>query len=131
MSEANKRVMRDMFAALSAGDGEGFLGRLADDVRWTIHGTTKYSGRYNGKADAADRLLGRLGAQLSGGLTVVVDDMVAEGDLVVGRGRGLSRTTDGQEYNNEYCWWYRIVDGKVVEIIEYLDTELVTTVLGP
>ncbi|MEW6472183.1 MAG: nuclear transport factor 2 family protein [Actinomycetota bacterium] len=130
MSEANKQVMRDMFAALSAGDAEGFLGRLADDVQWTIRGTTKYSGLYDGKADAAERLLGRLGQQLGGGLTVVVDDMVAEGDWVVGRGRGLSRTTDGQDYNNEYCWWYRIADGKVVEIIEYLDTELVVTVLG-
>lgn len=130
MSDANKQLMRDMFAALSAGDADGFLGPLADDVQWTIHGTTKYSGLYDGKADAAKRLLGVLGGQLDGGLAVVVDDMVADGDWVVGRGRGLSRTTTGNDYNNEYCWWYRIVDGKVVEIIEYLDTELVTTVLG-
>ena len=129
MSKSNKQVMADMFAALSAGDADGFLGPLADDVQWTIHGTTKFSGLYDGKADAAERLLGRLGAQL-GGLTVLVDDMVAEGDWVVGRGRGQARTATGQEYDNEYCWWYRIVDGTVVEIIEYLDTELVTTVLG-
>lgn len=109
MSDANKQLMRDMFAALSAGDADGFLGPLAD---------------------AANRLLGGLGGQLDGGLTVLVDDMVADGDWVVGRGRGLSRTTPGSDYNNEYCGWYRIVDGKVVEIIEYLDTELVTTVLG-
>ncbi|HEV3363354.1 MAG TPA: nuclear transport factor 2 family protein [Acidimicrobiia bacterium] len=130
MSEANKQVMRDMFAALSAGDAEGFLGRMADDVQWTIQGTTKYSGLYNGTTDAATRLFGGLGAQLEGGLTVVVDDIVAEGDWVVGRGRGVSRTTTGHHYNNEYCWWYRIIDGTVVEIIEYLDTDLVTTVLG-
>ena len=49
---------------------------------------------------------------------------------MVGRGRGHARTPSGDDYNNEYCWWYRIVDGKVAEIIEYLDTELVTTVLG-
>lgn len=103
---------------------------MADDVQWTIHGTTKYSGLYDGKADAANRLLGRLSGQLAGGLRVEVDEMVAEGDRVVARGRGLSRTTTGQEYNNEYCWWYRIAGGKVVEIVEYLDTELVTTVLG-
>ena len=61
---------------------------------------------------------------------MVVDDVVADGDWVVGRGRGLCRTTSGSDYTNEYCWWYRIVDGTVVEIIEYLDTELVTTILG-
>ena len=66
MSEANKQVMRDMLAALSAGDAEGFLGPMADDVQWTIQGTTKYSGLYNGKADAVERLLGRLGEQLEG-----------------------------------------------------------------
>ena len=131
MSEPNMQTMRGMFAALSAGDADGFLGPMADDVQWTIHGTTKYSGLYDGKADAAERLLGRLGGQLSGGLTVVVDEIVADGDWVVARGRGQSRTTDGQDYSNEYCWWYRIVDGRVVEIIEYLDTDLVTTVLGP
>ncbi len=98
-------------------------------MQWTIHGTTKYSGLYNGKADAADRLLGSLSGQL-GGLKVVLDEMVAEGDWVVGRGRGIALTTTGQEYNNEYCWWYRIVNGTVVEIIEYLDTELVTNLLG-
>ena len=130
MSETNKQVMLEMFAALSKGDAEGFLGPLADDVQWTIHGTTKYSGLYDGKADAANRLLGRLGGQLVGGLTVVVDEIVAEGNWVVGRGRGISQTTTGQEYNNEYCWWYRIVNGTVVEIIEYLDTELVTNILG-
>ena len=129
MSDANKQVMRDMFAALSAGDAEGFLGPLADDVQWTIQGTTKYSGLYDGKADAASRLLAGLGAQLVN-LTVVLDDIVAAGEWVVGRGRGVARTPAGDDYNNEYCWWYRIVDGKVVEIIEYLDTELVNTVLG-
>ena len=130
MSDSNKQLMRDMFAALSAGDAEGFLGPMADDVQWTIHGTTKFSGLYNGKADATERLLGRLGGQLSGGLTVTVDEVVAEGDWVVARGRGESRSLDGRDYNNEYCWWYRIIDGQVVEIIEYLDTELVTTILG-
>ena len=130
MSEANKQVMREMFRGAVGGRRRGVPGPTGDDEQWTIHDTTKYSGLYDGKADAANRLLGRLGQQLAGGLTVVVDDMVAEGDTVVGRGRGLSRTTNGVDYNNEYCWWYRIVDGKVVEITEYLDTDLVTTVLG-
>ena len=130
MSDINKQLMRDMFAALSKGDAEGFVGPLADDVQWTIHGTTKYSGLYDGKADAATRLLGGLGGEFPDGISVVVDDIVSAGDWVVGRGRGHARTVSGDDYDNAYCWWYRIVDGKVVEIIEYLDTELVTTLLG-
>jgi ketosteroid isomerase-like protein len=35
----------------------------------------------------------------------------------------------GKPYNNNYCCIYRIVGGKLQELTEYLDTELVTAVL--
>jgi len=33
-------------------------------------------------------------------------------------------------YNNTYCNVYRIADGKIRQLTEYLDTELVTTAFG-
>ena len=45
----NKKLIQDMFAELSKGNAPAFLNALADDVRFTIIGTTKYSGTCNGK----------------------------------------------------------------------------------
>jgi enamine deaminase RidA (YjgF/YER057c/UK114 family) len=56
--------------------------------------------------------------------------IIAEGDHVVVEGRGCVTTKAGLPYNNSYCWIYRIAEGKIKEITEYLDTELVTAALG-
>jgi ketosteroid isomerase-like protein len=39
-------------------------------------------------------------------------------------------TKTGHPYNNTYCIVMRIDDGKVAEIDEYADTELVTSAFG-
>lgn len=43
---------------------------------------------------------------------------------------GKATTKAGKPYNNTYCQVYRITDGKVREVTEYLDTELVTSAFG-
>ena len=68
--------------------------------------------------------------ELDGGLEVTPDSFVAEGDTVVMQGRGRSKTKSGKPYNNSYCQVFRIAGGKVKEITEYLDTELVTQAFG-
>jgi len=66
----NKEIVRNMFAELSKGNPEGFLDEMADDVRFTIIGTTKFSGTCNGKQELISKVLGPLSAQLEGGLTI-------------------------------------------------------------
>lgn len=128
--EANKQHLREMAAAISAGDLDKYLDGLADDVRWTIIGTTAFSGVYAGKHDVVNRLFSRLGEVLEGGIEVSYGDMVGEGDVVVAEARGKAKTKSGADYNNTYCLVYRFAGGKVAEITEYLDTELVTKALG-
>ena len=55
---------------------------------------------------------------------------MAEDDRVVALTSGKAETVDGQPYNNKYCHVIRIQHGRFVEVIEYLDTELVTEVFG-
>ena len=119
-----------MFAELSRGNGAGYLDRLADDVRFTVMGSTKYSGTFNGKGEVVEKLLTPLMSQLEGGLSLTVDGMVAEGDTVVVQARGRSTTKSGKPYNNRYCQLFRVEGGKVKAITEYLDTELVTQTFG-
>jgi ketosteroid isomerase-like protein len=126
----NKDLIRNMMAELGKGNAQAFLGAMADDVRFTIMGTTKFSGTYNGKQDVVNKLLGPLTAQLEGGLTITPDNFIAEGDFVAMLARGNSKAKNGKSYNNHYCQIFRVANGKVQEITEYLDTELVTSVFG-
>jgi len=126
----NKQLIQNMFAELSKGNAEAFLGSMADDVRFTIIGTTKYSGTFNGKQELVAKLLGPLTAQLEGGISLTPDNFIAEGDYVAMQARGKATTKTGKSYNNTYCQVFRIAKGKVQEVTEYLDTELVTSAFG-
>ena len=129
--EANKRLVREAYQAVSAGDVEGFLGRLADDARWTMYGTHRFARTFSGKADILANLFGPLGETLAGGIVIELSNLVAEGDVVVVEARGKSATKTGGTYNNTYCNVLTLRNGKIAEVREYLDTELVTKVFGP
>lgn len=126
----NKELIRNMFAELSKGNGEAFLGTLADDVCYTIIGTSKYSSTFNGKQDLINRLLGPLTAQLEGGIALTPDNLIAEGEFVAMQAHGKAQSKNGVAYDNTYCHVFRIVGGRVKEVAEYLDTELVTRAFG-
>jgi hypothetical protein len=56
--------------------------------------------------------------------------MIAEGDWVVEEMESFARLDDGTVYNNWHCFLYKVLDGKIVETKEYLDTHHVWVVLG-
>jgi ketosteroid isomerase-like protein len=126
----NKKLIQDMFAELSKGNAQAFLNNMADNVKFTIIGTTKYSGTCNGKQELISKVLQPLTAQLEGGLTITPENFIADGDYVAMQARGKSNTKSGGTYNNTYCQVFRIANGKVQEVTEYLDTELVTKAFG-
>ena len=130
MSTDNKKVVESLFVELSRGNGEGYLAGLADDVEFTIEGSTKFSGTFRGKQDVVQRLLTPLMNELEGGLVITVDRLIADGDTVVAQAHGRSTTKSGKPYNNRYCQVFRVAGGKVKSITEYLDTELVTQAFG-
>ena len=71
-----------------------------------------------------------MGAQLEGPLTITADNLIGEGDFVVVQSHGRSNTRKGVAYDNTYCHVFRIAGGKIREVTEYLDTELVTRAVG-
>jgi hypothetical protein len=124
----NKEVVRQLREAKGL---EPMLATMADDVRWTIIGTTKYSHVMNGKQEIIDKLLKPIFAQLESMGSNHIDNVIAEGDYVVLQQHATGRTTkSGHSYNNTYCLVYKVIEGKIKEITEYLDTELVTAAFG-
>ncbi len=128
--EENKQLVRDTWGAVSKGDVEGFMARLADDVTWTFFGSHRFAGTFRGKDELVAKLFTPLGEVLADGIKVHIDTLTAEGERVVLEARGEAQTKDGRAYNNSYCIVVTVRDGRVSQVREYLDAELVTRVFG-
>jgi hypothetical protein len=126
----NKQVITNMFAELARGNGAAFLDTMADVIKYTPQGRTKFSSTMNGKQEVMAKLLGPLGAALDGGIALTPYNFIAEGDYVVMLANGKATAKGGKPYNNSYCHVFRIAGGKVTEINEFLDTALVDEVFG-
>jgi uncharacterized protein len=121
----NKKMIRDAFDAWSRGDGRGFFKLVADDVQWTVIGSTPISRTYTSKSDFRNALRA-MSEHLAGELKVVVRDVIAEGDKVAVQFESHATGKNGTAYDQTYCWILRMADGRAREVIAYLDTELVT-----
>jgi len=131
METANKQLLRHVYAEISKGNVQPLLDSLADDVEWTIIGSTALSGTSRGKQEVIDKLLKPVRARLADGPIVFQPErFIAEGEYVVMQAEGRATALSGKPYNNTYCIVCRIVDGKVKEMVDYIDTELITSALG-
>jgi len=126
----NKQVITNMFAEISKGNAAAFMDAMADDIKYTLQGRTKFSGTMNGKQQVMEKLLGPLGAALEGGIAITPYNFIAEGDYVAMLSNGNATTKSGKHYNNSYCHVFKVIGGKVKEINEYLDTALVDEAFG-
>jgi hypothetical protein len=127
----NKRLLQDIFTETAKGNGRPFVAAMAEDVTWTIIGSTSWSKTYRGKKAVLTELLGPLNAQLANGNTITAHRFIAEGDQVVVEGRGHNTTKTGKPYQNSYCWVFRLSEGQVIELVEYTDTALIESALQP
>lgn len=126
----NKRALQVAFASLAKGDGRPFVDLWAEDFCWTIIGTTKWSKTYRGKESVLKNLMAPLFSRFATQYTNTAIRFIAEDEYVVVECRGNVQTKEGQRYDNTYCYVCRMADGQLKELTEYLDTELVTKVLG-
>lgn len=127
--QENKAILASVFAETAKGNGRAFIETLADDVRWTIIGSTPWSKTYAGKASVINDLLRPLGRQLGGASIIKAHNLIAEGDQVVVQATGHNTTVTGRRYENTYCWVIRMGEGKIRELAEYADTQLIVSAL--
>lgn len=126
---SNKQHMQEVMAELAKGNGKPFADSMADDFRWTIPGNTPWSRTYEGKQAVISELLQPLFAQFATRYTNTAHRIIAEGDMVVIECQGHVTTKAGKAYNNSYCYVCRMEGGQLKELMEYLDTALVSTAL--
>ena len=126
---SNKALMKAIFDALAQGNGKPFGEAMAEDFCWTLPGSTAWSRSYRGKDEVRRELLKPLFAQFADTYTNSAQRFIAEDDWVVVQCQGKVATTSGKRYDNSYCYVCRLEEGKLKELIEYMDTQLVADVL--
>jgi ketosteroid isomerase-like protein len=126
----NKRIVEHIFAELAKDNPRPLLDGMAEDFRFVVIGSTRWSRAYEGKQAVLDELFAPLMAAIDGRLNNTAFRFIADDDFVVVEARGNNRTKRGMQYNNAYCNVLRLEDGKLKEWTEYSDTRLVADVLG-
>lgn len=128
-TEANRQRIRQVMAELDKGNGKPFVEAMADDVSWTIPGDTPWSRTYSGKQAVVHELLRPLYAQFATPYVSTTRRVMADGDMVIIEFDGRVGTKAGKAYNNRYCYVCRMEDGRIRDLMEYLDTALVNSAL--
>ncbi|WP_457336775.1 nuclear transport factor 2 family protein [Rhizobacter sp. P5_C2] len=131
ITETNRQLIERIFAQLAQGNGRALVDAMDDDFCWTLAGSSAWSGTWRGKQAVREQLLAPLFAQFEGTYTNTAERVIADGEHVAVQCRGHVSTKAGQRYDNHYCFVFRVVDGRLKEVVEYLDTALVDAVLQP
>jgi len=125
----NKQLLTTIFDALATGDTRPFSNAMADDLRWLFAGEWSWARDWGAtKQEVRDNLLRPLMAQYPD-YRSTAEEILADGDRVVVRARADATTLDGDPYPQAYCYVFRVIDGRITEVIEYCDTALVERVL--
>ena len=128
--EKLRTLMTRIFDALADGNGLPMFDAMHPDANYTIYGSTKWSRTYEGRKDILDNIFTPFGGELDGPIKLVAKRIMVDGETVVVEAVSDNKTRDGQDYDNRHCIIYRFEDGQIVDIVNYLDTELVTRVFG-
>ncbi len=127
----NKQLMQKIFEGVAKGDRTMFIEHLADDVTMTVTGENSWSRTHRGKENIRRDLWGYVNSLVAEGRKTIAFHFLADGDWVMVEARGDMVTKAGVPYRNHYCLLYRLENGKIVEMKEYLDSAMCERILGP
>jgi ketosteroid isomerase-like protein len=78
----NKKLIKQAFAKWAGGDAEAVFKLPADDVQWTVIGSTRVSRSYQSKRDFLEGAVQPLTAQLATPIKPSMLDIIADGDKI-------------------------------------------------
>lgn len=117
----NAALIAESFEKWAKGEGSMF-DLLSERARWTVAGVSPVSSVYESKQELVEQAVNPIHAKLSGGISPTLRHIVAQGNKVVVIWDGKATAKDGTSYDNSYAWHLTMSDGKVIEVIAFLDT---------
>ena len=130
-TEQTRQLIEDYYAASAAGDRDRLQGLLAEDVEW-IPTKTVPAKPQTGRRIVSSIASGK-GREMMFDMstfTLTRHRTLVDGDTAVVQQAISAKTTDGKQYDNEYCWVYTCKDGQIAKMVEYVDTLHASRVFG-
>ena len=125
--ERNKGIARQFIENLTNNNVPAIIESYDDDVRLYTMGNTLISGVVN--KTQAKEFAGQVLNAFPQGIKFVIHNLTAEEDRVAIEAESFANHVSGKYYNNKYHFFMRLKNGKIIELKEYMDTEMVTEVL--
>ena len=128
--ERNKRIVLDCVMALRDGHMALFHSMMADDAEIWVPEGTRFSVTYT-PSSYVTQLGATLFPLIDGKQKTEIHTITAEEDRVCLEAETYLKFKDGRVYNNRYHFLFRVQDGLIVSMKEYLNTQHITDVFGP
>jgi ketosteroid isomerase-like protein len=125
---ANEQLALDFFAALSTGDLELLRPFIDEDSVWEpMVKDIPGAGCHRGNAIIDEFLAPVRGLFAPGDPKVFPQTIFSDGDYVCVESYSLGTLQNGKKYDNRYCWTFRMNNGKIGLLREYMDSHYVAT----
>ena len=126
VTKENKEIAIKFFEALSSGSATYLDFYNEDSIIWTA-GDNDIGGTRTKKeiVDFAEGIL----AAFPTGIIFYITGITAENERVAVEVSGEAVHASGKPYNNKYHFLLTIKDGKILELKEYMDTQLAAKIL--
>ena len=126
VTEKNKTITKEFFEALSNGSDKYLDFYTDESIIWTAGNNAIGGTRTKKEVEGfAQNIL----SAFPTGITFNIKNMTAEDERVAVEIDGEAMHASGATYNNQYHFLLRIKDGKILELKEYMDTQLAAKIL--
>lgn len=130
VTETNRALIARAFEGLARGDPSNFMPLFDEGIEWRVMGSSAWSKHARGLEAVTRDLVGPLFARFAGPYLTTAERIIADGDHVAVQAKGDAVTHEGDRYDNDYCFVFTLKDGKIVKVVEYMDTILADSALG-
>ena len=116
----NKEIISKAFQDWRNGTGN-FFDLLTDDMTWEITGSTPYSRIYKSKQEFMDAVIIPLNKKLKVKIKPAVRNIFADHNMIIVLWDGEATAMDGKPYRSSYSWYMKMKNGKITEVVAFLD----------
>ncbi|MCU1360433.1 MAG: hypothetical protein JWN99_1722 [Ilumatobacteraceae bacterium] len=129
--EENKRIALSWFDSMHRADSQGASRLMTDDFEHVVPGELPVSGRHSGPAlQEYYAKISTIMGLLTGPVQFTFGAITAEGDRVCVEAESYVGLVAGGTYHGQYHFLFRIRDGKIAQVKEYLDTQHIARVVA-